>query len=161
MKRITTSHISLQDLSKSTSEKGEKSSSNFFYPKKNWVARNIKTLFGAYSDKNRDCSIAITTKIPTLRGDILLNILITFEKQKTIRYNNNQTSANYDQLSPTILQYNTIYNIYLPYTTFTHGKKKWRKLMTENKWRENLKETTRLITSQAFSLKETKNHSLQ
>ena len=25
--------------------------------------------------------------------------------------------------------------------------------MTENKWRENLKETTRLITSQAFSLK--------
>ena len=24
--------------------------------------------------------------------------------------------------------------------------------MTENKWRENLKETTRLITSQAFSL---------
>lgn len=34
MKRITTSHISLQDLSKSTSEKGEKSSSNFFYPKK-------------------------------------------------------------------------------------------------------------------------------
>lgn len=103
MKRITTSHISLQDLSKSTSEKGEKSSSNFFYPTKNWVARNIKTLFGAYSDKNRDCSIAITTKIPTLRGDILLNILITFEKQKTIRYNNNQTSANYDQLSPTIL----------------------------------------------------------
>ena len=32
-------------------------------------------------------------------------------------------------------------------------KKKLRKLMTENKWRENLKETTRLITSQAFSLK--------
>ena len=103
MKRITTSHISLQDLSKSTSEKGEKSSSNFFYPKKNCVARNIKTLFGAYSDKNRDCSIAITTKIPTLRGDILLNILITFEKQKTICYNNNKKSANYDQLSPTIL----------------------------------------------------------
>ena len=50
----------------------------------------------------------------------------------------------------TILQY---YNIYLPHTTFTDGKKKWRKLMTENKWRENLKETTRLITSQAFSLK--------
>ena len=25
--------------------------------------------------------------------------------------------------------------------------------MTENKWRGNLKETTRLITSQAFSLK--------
>ena len=25
--------------------------------------------------------------------------------------------------------------------------------MTENKWRENLRETTRLITSQAFSLK--------
>ena len=25
--------------------------------------------------------------------------------------------------------------------------------MTENKWQENLKETTRLITSQAFSLK--------
>ena len=41
----------------------------------------------------------------------------------------------------------------LPYTTFTDGKKKWMKLMTENKWRENLKETTRLITSQAFSLK--------
>ena len=47
--------------------------------------------------------MAITTKIPTLRGDILLNILITFEKQKTICYNNNQTSANYDRLSPTIL----------------------------------------------------------
>ena len=32
-------------------------------------------------------------------------------------------------------------------------KKKLGKLMTENIWRENQKQTTRLITSQAFSLK--------
>ena len=48
--------------------------------------------------------------------------------------------------------YNTIQYLFAIYDIYT-WKKKWRKLMTENKWRENLKETTRLITSQAFSLK--------
>ena len=51
-----------------------------------------------------------------------------------------------------ILQYNTIQYLFAIYDIYT-WKKKRRKLMTENKWRENLKETTRLITSQAFSLK--------
>ena len=50
------------------------------------------------------------------------------------------------------IQYNKIF--ILPYTQhLQHKMEKWRKLRKEDKWRENLKETTRLITSQAFSLK--------
>ena len=140
MKRITTSHISLQDLSKSTSEKGEKSSSNFFYPKKNWVARNIKTLFGAYSDKNRDCSIAITTKIPTLRGDILLNILITFEKQKpfaTIIIKHQPIMTNFRRQ----FYYTIQYTIFICHIRHLHMEKKneenwWQKINGEKTWKK-------------------------
>ena len=39
------------------------------------------------------------------------------------------------------IQYNTIYNIYLPYTTFTDGKKKneenwWQKINGEKTWKK-------------------------
>ena len=48
--------------------------------------------------------------------------------------------------------YNTIQYLFC-HIRHLQVEKKMKKLMTENKWRENLKETTRLITSQAFSLK--------
>ena len=52
------------------------------------------------------------------------------------------------------VQYNTIQYLFCHLTQhLQHKMEKWRKLRKEDKWRENLKETTRLITSQASSLK--------
>ena len=91
--------------------------------------------------------------VPTPYTTVLHSLWLTFRKRWRVSSLLLFISRAWDVLILLVFPHTIQYNIYLPYTTFTHGKKKWRKLMTENKWRENLKETTRLITSQAFSLK--------
>ena len=69
----------------------------------------------------------------------------------TIQYNTIQyNTIQYNTIQYNTIQYNTIF--ILPHTTITDGKK-MMKIDERKKWRENLKETTRLIKSGFLTFK--------